>query len=91
MPFIDFRATNINRAFILNAFATSLIAIVTIEAKNLLDENEVSQSEYFRAFLAFASGFLSALIIYWVMYFFFGFGGGMLAGSEPIKSAFQNV
>lgn len=91
MPILDFRSTNINRAFLLNAFSTALIAIVTIEAKNLLDRNEISESQIARTFLAFLSGFLSALVIYWVLYFLFGFGGGMLAPSQPITSPFTHV
>lgn len=82
-----YRATEIQRAFILNALATALIAAVTVEAKALLDGLELFRgSEFVTGLISFFIGFVAALIIFWGLYGVFGFGGGMISPDEPVKA-----
>ena len=85
MGIIDYRETTVGKAFTLNAFATALIAIITVQVKSWLDDIKLFASEFAKTFFAFLAGFVGALIIYWIMFFIFGFGGGMLADLEPVK------
>lgn len=86
MAVIHYRATTVQSAFILNALAAALIAIITVQVKQSLDKYRVFENNVARIFVAFLSGFLSALVIYWAMYFIFDFGGGMLASPMPVKA-----
>lgn len=85
MAIIDYRATTVGRAFTLNALATALIAIITVQAKSWLDSIEAFNSDLARTIAAFLAGFISALIIYWFMFFTLNFGGGMIADEEPVR------
>lgn len=96
---INFRAINISNAFILNSIVISLIALISIEVdlfiKNRWNYQEPSTFFSFdniiRILISLLISFLSALFVFWMMYFIFGFGGGLLAPKVPMKSAFQNV
>lgn len=86
MAIINYRATTVGRAFTLNALATALIAIITVQTKAWLDSIQAFNSDFARTLGAFFAGFVSALIIYWLMFFVFDFGGGMLADpNEPVE------
>lgn len=85
MAIVNYRATTLNRAFILNALATTLIALVTVEARFVIDRYTDVNNEFVSILMTLLIGFFSALIIYWVLFFIFGYGGGMLASDTNGK------
>ena len=78
MPLIKgLRATNIKKAFLLNAMAGALIASIAVIAKDRLDvKTKLVYSDKFIVVLIIT--FISAIIVYNMLYLIFGFGGGML-------------
>ena len=68
-------------AFTLNALITSIIAITTVSLNDLLEDskNTEKMNVHLRRFISLLIGFSSGLITYWIFFFLFGFGGGMLA------------
>ena len=74
-----FRATTYIKAFLLNAISIALIAVVAYESHNLLDKHVKKLNEPSKVAISFASAFVTALIVFTILYFLFGFGGGMLA------------
>lgn len=80
-----FRATDRTKAFILNALATSLIVILSINlslatAEFVDDTGRVSTQRVSPGqMMTSAIGtFAAAMIVYYAMFFIFGYGGGML-------------
>ena len=86
MGLYNFRATNIHKAFILNALATSLIAYVSVQVKAYVDIlfETTLVNEFFKVTLSIIVGFIAAIAIYYILFYIFNFGGGMLAGDEPV-------
>ena len=86
MPLIqNFKSTSILKAFILNAITASLVIVIGIAVKDhfdtyiIDDKNNVKRTTNFLSiFLTIIFTFLTALISYTIMYYVFGFGGGML-------------
>jgi hypothetical protein len=78
MPLIrGFHATNIKKAFLLNAIAAALIASVAVIVKDRLDaKTKLVYTDKFAVVLIIT--FISAIIVYNILYLVFGFGGGML-------------
>jgi len=78
MPLIrGFHATNIKKAFLLNAIAAALIASVAVIVKDRLDaKTKLVYTDKFTVVLIIT--FISAIIVYNILYLVFGFGGGML-------------
>ena len=92
MSLFDFRSTSINKAFILNAISISLIALASVEFNRFLfKNNNLCGHPFCRYILAFLASFLAAITIFWLMYLFLGYGGGMLGPKEPLNSPFKNV
>jgi hypothetical protein len=78
--FKNFRATNRKKAFLLNALCGALITIIAIETKSALDRiPTLEKIPAAKAFITMIATFISALIVYVILYILFGFGGGMLA------------
>jgi amino acid permease len=82
-------SNNVLNAFILNAIATSLIAVSALGMEEFLKskmdkEGERSYSKMQRFSITFFTTITAAFIIYLIMYFFFGFGSAMV--SEVRKS-----
>ena len=79
MPLIKgFRATNIRRAFFLNAIAAALIASVAVIVKDRLDaKTQLAYGDKFA--VVFIITFISAHIAYRILHSIFGFGAGMLS------------
>ncbi len=71
-----FRATTIPKAFLLNAMATGMIALIAVETRAQLDKHKLTEST--KVIINLGTTLLSALITYWTMYVLFNFGGGML-------------
>ena len=93
MPLIrNFQATDVWKAFILNSLLTSIIILVSITVKQSLDNyvfvdnnmdddqtdkvvrTSTSVSILFTLFVTF----VASMIAYTIMYFIFGYGGGMV-------------
>jgi hypothetical protein len=90
----NFYATNIFKAFILNAIAVALIATMAIELRRELNDvkgrfyllvnplfagNQLTERQ--KAIVVAIASFLGAILVYHFMYLIFGFGGGMLTSS----------
>ena len=71
-PIFPFRATTIWHAFLLNAFAQSIVIVVAIVTRRIYDQK--SNREVITALTTF----MTCLMAYCIMYTLFGFGGGML-------------
>ncbi len=88
MPLINnFRSTNIWKAFILNSLAASIVIVIGISIKSHFDtytvkntdENNIERETNFKSIsLTIFFTFAASLLAYTIMYFIFGFGGGML-------------
>ena len=86
-----FRATNVYRAFVLNALATAAIAALAIEFRMELDLRGGPMYGYVAQFLGerslnrvekmgvvFVAAFFGALLVYSMLHATVAFGGGML-------------
>jgi len=80
----NYKATTYSKAFILNALAASLIATIAIQTRNYLDNIDTTHGIYAmsnlqKSAIVALSTFISAMIIYILMYILVEFGGGMIA------------
>ena len=84
--FKHFRSTDLLNAFVLNALATAVIATMTVviddELTILKDKYQWKLSKSVRRLIAFVLAFLVGLICYLLLYFFLGYGGGMIAAKD---------
>ena len=84
--FKHFRSTDLLNAFVLNALATAVIATMTVviddELTILNDKHHWKMSNSVRRLIAFVLAFLVGLICYLLMYFFLGYGAGMIAAKH---------
>jgi len=87
MPLIrNFRSTTIWKAFILNSIAAALVIVIGITVKDHVDTYTVDSqpdkiqrnTNVMSISLTILFTFLTSLLAYTIMYFVFGFGGGML-------------
>lgn len=80
-PFLDFRATTIYRAFILNALVLALITVTSIEFRSRLDDFSRTKNltEFEKASLTFFGTFLFSFFIFSLVRVLLGFGDGYLA------------
>lgn len=81
-PLLSFRATNIARAFILNAIIIGITTAFTIEIRRILDENQYTKYFPDRPHKMIATALASiiiGLVVYMLLRLLFGSGGGMLA------------
>jgi uncharacterized BrkB/YihY/UPF0761 family membrane protein len=85
MPLINnFYATNVWYAFILNSILTSVIIVVSITTKQALDNfvykdaDQDNKTTFGNITLTFIVTFIISMISFSLMYFIFGFGGGLL-------------
>ena len=88
MPLIKhFKSTNVWNAFILNSIAAAIVIVIGISAKEHFDtyivddnnSNKVTRTTNFTSIsLTILFTFLTSFLAYTIMYFVFGFGGGML-------------
>lgn len=78
MPvFKDFKANTFLKAFLLNAISASIIASSAITVKDRLDVL-TKYDLYIKIILTFIITFIITLCSFGVMYYLFGFGGGMM-------------
>ena len=88
-PVIDFRATSIWKAFLLNAIVLASIATLSIELRRYLDIQEETKglSTTRKVIITMLGTFLIGILIYIVIRSLFGFGEGLLA-CEPFSRSF---
>lgn len=88
MPLIkNFRSTSIWKAFILNSIAAAIVIVIGMTVKEHFDtyivddnnSNNIKRTTNFTSIsLTILFTFLTSFLAYTIMYFVFGFGGGML-------------
>ena len=91
MPLIkNFRATDVWKAFILNSLLTSVIILVSITSKQYLDNfveeddanttnKNIRKTSLQNILISFVLTFIISMLSYTIMYYTFGFGGGMVS------------
>lgn len=91
----NFKATTISKAFVLNAIVAALVAAITIQFREFLDDMKKEEvlsnpllwsdkgilSGYIKTFYSFVVALGVTLFTYLMLYVLFGFGGGMLVCS----------
>ena len=88
----NFRATTFTKAFILNSLVFAITAVFTIEIRIQLNNKDsriyklLSQfssfdiiPHYIKLLYTLLAAFLAAMTVYLVMFYIFGFGGGLLS------------
>ena len=88
MPLIKhFKSTNVWNAFILNSIAAAIVIVISISVKDHFDtyivdnndSNKITRKTNFTSIsLTVLCTFLTSFLAYTIMYFIFGFGGGMI-------------
>lgn len=88
----NFFADTFMKAFILNAIAVAVISALSIEIRSYLDtlgrdvKGGWSLSSITKTIIVFTSAFMVAIVVYLILYFLVGFGGGMLTTHKRIHS-----
>ena len=87
--FKNFRSTDLLNAFVLNALVVSFIAIMVLVIDDVLlrltQHHNWNLSKSSRRFISFGLAFVVGLFCYFVMWFFFGYGGGLLVRDGQSK------
>ena len=98
MPLINFQSTNYIKAFflyaIVAALATSIAVHLRIELENkdsvvykfispIIAENDITDLHKF--FITLIITFFASFLIYHIMYFLLGWGGGMIVDKTKVK------
>jgi hypothetical protein len=80
--FKHFRSTDLLNAFVLNSIITATIATLTVVFDDILvdltQKHDWKLKAPLRRFLAFLLAFVAGFVCYLTMYFFLGFGGGLI-------------
>ena len=78
MPwFKGFRATSLRKAFILNALAAALVSSAAVIVKDRLDaDTKLGYMDKYKIVLVVT--FTASILVYYILFILFGFGGGML-------------
>ena len=81
------KATNIWKAFFLGSLIMAIVAVGSIETRKELEKLGwfKNKSEIIIALITFTISFLIGLVSYLIMYFLFGFGGGMIIQKKGKK------
>lgn len=87
MPLVkNFTATNLPRAFILNGLAAAVTIVLALYIKGRMDTyqdpkgEQITRTTDFNSIgLTFLITFIASVLGYILLYFTFGYGGGMLA------------
>ena len=87
----NFRATGLRNAFILNAVVTAAIVVIAIEIRKAFEDEHTMVYGYFNRLygtkkltetqiitIVFPATFISAILVYIVMYVMFDYGGNFL-------------
>lgn len=79
------RGTTLVKAFFLNAIALAIVSALSIEVRQYLDymgkraKGGWALSDLVKTGIVFVSAFSVALAVYFVLWVFVGFGGGLIA------------
>ncbi len=89
-PLIDFRATTIFRAFLLNAVLLGLVAGLSIELRFYIDYREETKhlSRLRKMLITVVGTIVIAIAVYVLARFCVGFGGGLLAAPDGYPTFF---
>ena len=87
----NFRATGLRKAFVLNALVTAAIVVIAMEIRKAFEDEHNYFYGYFNRLygtkhlsevqivtIVFPATFLSALLVYGLMYFLFEYGGNFI-------------
>lgn len=98
----NFRATNLAKAFLLNAFVSACVVILAIEIRHIFEDEDNAVYGYFNKLygtkqmseiqiltIVFPATLISALLVYIVMYILFGYGGNFLISTKRKMSIFS--
>ena len=91
----NFRATGLRKAFVLNALVTAAIVVIAIEIRRAFEDEHNYFYGYFNRLygtkrlseaqiitIVFPATFVAALVVYWLMYILFEYGGNFLISSN---------
>jgi len=83
-PLKNLKPTTIKKAFILNAIVTTIVTVLTIHIKKLIDEYEKTKfySEIKKIIIHMIITFCLTIFVFIVFRFILGFGGGMLSSGD---------
>jgi len=93
----NFFANTFIKAFILNAIAVAVISALSIEIRSYLDtlgrdvKGGWNLTDFTKTLIVFSSAFIVAIIVYLILYFLVGFGGGMLTSHKKVRSLTRQV
>ena len=73
----NFSETTIWKAFILNSIVTALVAFTAVLSRDIVYDK--IKNKLYVYLITVSLTFLSAIMSYYIMYFVFGFGKGLLA------------
>ena len=84
VPFYKhFRATTIGKAFLLNAIATTIITLFSIELKFYLkDHKDLDHSS--KWIIGILGTLLASLVTFFILFIVFNYGGGMLSKKNRV-------
>lgn len=95
--FKNFFANTFMKAFILNAIAVAVISALSIEIRSYLDtlgrdvKGGWNLTDFTKTLIVFSSAFMVAILVYLILYFTVGFGGGMLTTHKKVRSLTKPV
>ena len=84
----NFKSTSIWKAFVLSSITSSLIIIISISVNQKLNSYRLNHKNinkdnnklnWFSIYITFITTFFVSLVCFTMMYFLFGFGGGMIS------------
>jgi hypothetical protein len=91
-------ATSFLKAFFLNALALAVVAVGAIELRERLNDDKSNAYLFFNNFfsgstlseiqkggIVFISSFVFSIFTYLIMYFLFGYGGGLLSAKDALN------
>ena len=103
MAIIDFRSTSYLKAFILYASIAAIASTFAIEIRLSLEDKQSSLfkmvapltpengiNDIHKILVTILITFITSIIIYHLMYFIFGWGGGMIVSKNRIYGKYIN-
>lgn len=98
MPLINFQSTNYIKAFILYALVAALATSISVHLRVELDNKESGIYKFIspivaekdindlhKFFITLIITFFASFIIYHIMYFLLGWGGGMIVNKTKVQ------
>lgn len=82
----NYRAVTLSRAFFINAVVLAIISALTIEVRMYVKSKTFMYSnisDYNKILIVIFTSLSIGLIVYLILYFLTGFGGGLIAPKKP--------